>query len=201
MNTFKDKSIRWPDKSAIKFTSAFQMQNQAQRKSWIIWSADFSLWTFHKTHLTDNTDEVLILQNMEVSIEGSPVHSANAQNVIEPSKIFLYFHSFFFFLLGSGCRSADTSCGTGALLPSLTHSGWCELPAVLLCINVESSVPWQESMGLVQVWLDSWRAGFNRKQNYFNKSKKVSIFSQWNDTDTYCVHGSNIPVINCRHIW
>lgn len=97
MNTFKDKSIRWPDKSAIKFTSAFQMQNQAQRKSWIIWSADFSLWTFHKTHLTDNTDEVLILQNMEVSIEGSPVHSANAQNVIEPSKIFLHFHSFFFF--------------------------------------------------------------------------------------------------------
>lgn len=95
MNTFKDKNIRCPEKSAIKFTSTLLVQNQVQRKSWMIWSADFSLWTSHKTPLTDNADKVFFIQNMEVSIEGKPKHSVSVQTVNAPSKIFWHFHSFF----------------------------------------------------------------------------------------------------------
>lgn len=121
MSTFKEKIIRWPDKTAIKFKSTFLVQNQAQRKSWMICSADFSLWTSHKTHLTDNADEVLFLQNVEVSIEGKPIHSSEWECPIQNLLAFSFF--FLFFVLGSGCHFGDPSCETVALLPHWHTAG------------------------------------------------------------------------------
>lgn len=84
---------------------------------------------------------------MKVSSEGKPLHSESAQNVNVPSKVFWHRSSFLFFVLGSDCHFGDNSCEAVALLPSLTH-GWCEMPAVLPYIHVETSVHWQKSMEL-----------------------------------------------------
>lgn len=134
MSTFKEKIIRWPDKTAIKFKSNFLVQNQAQRKSWMICSADFSLWTSHKTHLTDNADEVLFLQNVEVSIEGKPIHSSEWECPIQNLLAF----SFFFFFL---------SLGVAATLGTLLVKQW-------LCCLIGTQLVWTASYSPLHSWGD-----------------------------------------------